>query len=81
MKALYCMHSCQPVLFSYHTKSPNIQMNKVDSQVPRWIDDPLSTNLAILLHESIISLCLLPNVVELNYFLHRPCGDLVKKLC
>lgn len=54
-------------------------MNKIDSQVPRWIDDPLSTNLAILLHESVVSLCLLPNVVELNYFLHRPCGDLVKK--
>ena len=73
------MHSCQPVFF-YHTKSPNIRMNKVDSQMPRWIDDPLSTNLAILLHKSIVSFCLLPNVVELDYFFHRPCGDLVKKI-
>lgn len=46
-------------------------------QMSWWVDNPLSTNLAVLLYKSIVSFCLLPYVIEFHYFLYCSCGNLL----
>ena len=52
-------------------------MKIISLQMSRWIDNPLATNLAVLLYKSIVSFCLLPNIIEFHYLFYSSCGDLL----